>query len=233
MQRPRSCGGRPSRSGFNPHPAFWPDATRVTVCLGCIRVAVFQSSSGQKAGCNLRTDGMIVSISFSRFQSSSGQKAGCNNLESHHRVARFVGFNPHPARRPDATSITPMGVAPSTEFSILIRPEGRMQRDEYFGLVQDLQSFNPHPARRPDATSVVVTPVTRTVDWFQSSSGQKAGCNASRCSFSSSVSSMFQSSSGQKAGCNDERSAMLFPRSRGFNPHPARRPDATTPPART
>ena len=73
-----------------------------------------------------------------------------------------------------------------------------MQRDEYFGLVQDLQSFNPHPARRPDATSVVVTPVTRTVDWFQSSSGQKAGCNASRCSFSSSVSSMFQSSSGQK-----------------------------------
>ena len=139
-------------AGFNPHPArkagcngrghavdvlpgqvsissgLLADATRVTVCLGCIRVAVFQSSSGQKAGCNLRTDGMIVSISFSRFQSSSGQKAGCNNLEkspSCRQICRFQSasgqkagcnldnprwvlrrqpsFNPHPARRPDAT----------------------------------------------------------------------------------------------------------------------------------
>ena len=37
---------------------------------------------------------------------------------------------------------------------------------------------------------------------FQSSSGQKAGCNLSS-QVSASVSSVFQSSSGQKAGCNE------------------------------
>ena len=124
-----------------------------------------------------------------------------------------------------------------------------MQRDEYFGLVQDLQSFNPHPARRPDATSVVVTPVTRTVDWFQSSSGQKAGCNytpgavvnlsANRVSIlirpegrmqpdvgtAVTATDAFQSSSGQKAGCNALSVVKGIPA--GFNPHPARRPDAT------
>ena len=61
---------------------------------------VFQSSSGQKAGCNrgshsCRTVRMV-------FQSSSGQKAGCN------APGAGIDVNPGPV-------------------SILIRPEGRMQ----------------------------------------------------------------------------------------------------------
>ena len=66
------------------------------------------------------------------FQSSSGQKAGCNS-----RLPRGFAFSPG-----------------AEQVSILIRPEGRMQQ----------------PVRKG-------SPMTcwRT---FQSSSGQKAGCNA-------------------------------------------------------
>ena len=85
------------------------------------------------------------------------------------------GFNPHPARRPDATL-----PAPVPAFTSL--------------------GFNPHPARRPDATSdspryrqghdvsILIRPecgcnkhgdiiLSAWPLWFQSSSGQKAGCN--------------------------------------------------------
>ena len=68
----------------------------------------FQSSPGQKAGCNLPR----------RQQSSPGQKAGCN--------AASRRFNPHPARRPDAIS-DGGSMTPWPSVSILTRPEGRMQ----------------------------------------------------------------------------------------------------------
>ena len=85
-------------------------------------------------------------------------------------------FNPHPARRPDAT--------------------GSTQRRQ---TSTSRASFNPHPARRPDATprhgddlhrgavSILIRPEGRMqqagetrhlmTTKFQSSSGQKAGCN--------------------------------------------------------
>ena len=63
---------------------------------------LFQSSSGQKAGCNI-PKGAIVATAVLRFQSSSGQKAGCN---LHHDGSERA-FQP--------------------VVSILIRPEGRMQ----------------------------------------------------------------------------------------------------------
>ena len=109
-------------------------------------------------------------------------------------------FNPHPARRPDATRegnamrrdrtvsilIRPEGrmqlklpvitLAPAP-VSILIRPEGRMQPSAPTRTSGPSMSFNPHPARRPDATGVRGTTT--------------CGCTS-------------------------------------FNPHPARRPDATT-----
>ena len=184
------------------------------------------------------------------FQSSSGQKAGCN-LHGSASCGRIpTGFNPHPARRPDATGDLYLRMA-DRGVSILIRPEGRMQRLLVGGgIALCAGSFNPHPARRPDATSrklaltnstgcscfnphparrpdatvdliktipprfhvsILIRPegrmqLTLNIMWdssplFQSSSGQKAGCNPivgrmSRCSW------LFQSSSGQKAGCN-------------------------------
>ena len=87
------------------------------------------------------------------------------------------------------------------DVSILIRPEGRMQ--PLRSACKRLASFS-----------------------FQSSSGQKAGCNAGTCDAVLRDPSGFQSSSGQKAGCNRMNRILATNVSR-FNPHPARRPDAT------
>src|SRR5579871_2462570 len=60
-------------------------------------------------------------------------------------------FNPHPARRPDATPTRRhRGAGPAV--SILIRPEDRMPRRRRYSGRGALGGFNPHPARRPDAT---------------------------------------------------------------------------------
>ena len=181
------------------------------------------------------------------FQSSSSQKAGCNQRQ----------------------------ISPSeqmTMVSILIQPEGRMQRAGHCP-AGGPSSFNPHPARRPDATSKSVS-FSRITPRFQSSSSQKVGCNCPppflapfMKLFQSSSSQkagcnppsggavwrdvMFQSSSSQKAGCNSQardyiEAHKLFQSSSSqkagcnpgiqgftlrfvpcFNPHPARRPDAT------
>src|SRR5262249_10140824 len=61
----------------------------------------FQSSSGPKAGCYVvRTT--LIGLS-SVFQSSSGPKAGWYTVVLS-RAEPMAGFNPHPARRPDATT---------------------------------------------------------------------------------------------------------------------------------
>ena len=62
--------------------------------------------------------------------------------------------------------------------------------------------FNPHPARRPDATRGVIDPYLLAWWLFQSSSGQKAGCNSPSSESVGLNNIVFQSSSGQKAGCN-------------------------------
>ena len=119
------------------------------------------------------------------------------------------------------------GVRHGISVSILIQPEGRMQHlvvgplgdPEVFQsssspkagcngasrgrVTTALLSFNPHPARRPDATSHMALLREREAHEFQSSSSPKAGCNARRLRWPCTA------------------------RSLGFNPHPARRPDAT------
>ena len=85
--------------------------------------------------------------------------------------------------------------------------------------------FNPHPARRPGATSATYG-VRSTLLPFQSSPGQKAGCNLSRTTFRV-IWARFQSSPGQKAGCNPSASLVMRMSGSCFNPHPARRPGAT------
>ena len=112
---------------------------------------VFQSSPGQKAGCNTTT--WAPRRKLRRFQSSPGQKAGCNCGICGVRETTTVGFNPHPARRPGATFGGRFTPIPKTLFqsspgqkagcnrrpagplwlgipavSILTRPEGRVQQ---------------------------------------------------------------------------------------------------------
>ena len=204
----------------------------------------FQSSPGPKAGCYPGHQ-IIWPVRVCEFQSSPGPKAGCYTTPGGH-TADSPGFNPHPARRPDATAVWHRSARPGA-VSILTRPEGRM-----LPVVKDVGSL---------------------VDGFQSSPGPKAGCylepehNDERhiwvsiltrpegrmlqieqglTSLSTLVSiltrpegrmllkaieakrydSKFQSSPGPKAGCyralRSEPSTACC-----FNPHPARRPDAT------
>ena len=152
---------RPSFGGFGLRELF-------------VWMAMFQSSSGQNAGCNVRAIATVPPIAS--FQSSSGLLAGCNRLAVVHAVA------PQP-------------------ISILIQPEGRMQRVPARRLCLLASRFNPHPARRPDATTMLHS-VLRRRQLFQSSSGQKAGCN-------------------KPTSCESREGIT------SFNPHPARRPDAT------
>ena len=248
-----------------------------------LEATLFQSSSGQKAGCNAAGSSLRCSR-HRMFQSSSGQKAGCNPFDApctmpdvrvsilirpSGRMQRHTdpgSFNPHPARRP----------GPRQAVSILIRPEGRMQLAiaAVWAMGMEFQSssgqkagcnfpidviihrssrFNPHPARRPDATLIACSAHVGVVMAFQSSSGQKAGCNGHWITLRYARQALFQSSSGQKAGCNwatpmrycqcHSVSILIRPEGRmqppvsltlttwagsGFNPHPARRPDATT-----
>ena len=108
----------------------------------------FQSSPGQKAGCNgtLTIGGTTIS---DMFQSSPGQKAGCNPQASASSTTEAC-FNPHPARRPGAT-LHSCQSGHCLFVSILTRPEGRVQLPEILSYRGTLK--------------------------FQSSPGQKAGCN--------------------------------------------------------
>ncbi len=108
---------------------------------------VFQSSSSPKAGCYCY--GMSGAGNPDKFQSSSSPKAGC--YIPHQQIKKWGdGFNPHPARRLDATVYTVKTGRPKT-VSILIQPEGWMLPVTMGGIIQQ-PCFNPHPARRLDAT---------------------------------------------------------------------------------
>ena len=189
----------------------------------------FQSSSGQKAGCNtvvpsrMRCIGIGVSILIrpegrmqrsgelyglagaSLFQSSSGQKAGCNSYHGPGFSSRPSGFNPHPARRPDATSIAGL---PHPCHSHCFNPHPARRPDATsfdpsIGVALDPRGFNPHPARRPDAT--------RRGQWISSDALEVSILIRPEGRMQPVVDNLFD-------GCVDPR----------FNPHPARRPDATS-----
>ena len=135
---------------FNPHPARRPGATAAKRRASGLCQNWFQSSPGQKAGCNCCRPPMYRSVP-SEFQSSPGQKAGCNWTAGTDADGYDV-------------------------VSILIRPEGRVQLDSRDRRRRVRRGFNPHPARRPGATvRVFWMPVASPR--FQSSPGQKAGCN--------------------------------------------------------
>ena len=159
--------------GFNPHPARRPGATidgyanialrimvsiltrpegRVQHCAGAASSMErgFQSSPGQKAGCNrpaLDAEGPQL-----WFQSSPGQKAGCNLVVRPEVVMglRVVSILTRPEGRVQRLAHCERWV-PRVPVSILTRPEGRVQLRRDVGIDRSL--------------------------WFQSSPGQKAGCN--------------------------------------------------------
>ena len=148
-------------------------------------------------------------VGLSVFQSSSGQKAGCNPMgvqnvcERHLLVSILIrpegrmqlSESARPILFPGSTGVsTPVSILIRPEgrmqpqlstqanttaiyVSILIRPEGRMQRPLFVHSLVHRVGFNPHPARRPDATSATNQVDLRVYPLFQSSSGQKAGCN--------------------------------------------------------
>ena len=109
-------------------------------------------------------------------------------------------FNPHPARRPDATG---GNWARTSCRCTSFNPHPARRPDATIYLCQhalSMGSFNPHPARRPDATCASPQ-IGQDFNLFQSSSGPKTGCYYTLNSLAIT------------GNC--------------FNPHPARRPDAT------
>ena len=133
-----------------------------------------------------------------RLPVASGPKAGCDPIRRS-MTPSMPSFNPHPARRPDATSSCR---PPPTPWL----------------------SFNPHPARRPDATlSGYVAAHQERVSIPIRPEGRM---RRSICPSPSRTTAPFQSPSGPKAGCDSWATAQATRRA-GFNPHPARRPDAT------
>ena len=164
-----------------------------------VAAPVFQSSPGQKAGCN--AGGFVGERLKFLFQSSPGQKAGCNRGPVDDPVYVLdVSILTRPEGRMQPSHTRAFGV--DVSVSILTRPEGRMQQ-----VCQPCREY-------------------RALE-FQSSPGQKAGCNVLLVP-SPTPQGMFQSSPGQKAGCNRRPNRHRSSLSQRFNPHPARRPDATT-----
>ena len=116
------------------------------------RTTTFQSSSSPKTGCKRFTcqtcgdsyhvsiliqpeDRMQAMISTSHtdvhlFQSSSSPKTGCKIPRGPRSAGVGGSFNPHPARRPDASRCGSMDSASTERVSILIQPEDRMQVHE-------------------------------------------------------------------------------------------------------
>ena len=206
---------------FNPHPARRPDATR----RPRFRPAGqrFQSSSGQKAGCNfldaLCAFGLLeVSILIrpeGRMQRSARRQRVAWPLVS--ILIRPEGRMQRSARRQRVA--WPL-------VSILIRPEGRMQQPATPITGKGMTKFQSSSGQKAGCNGSGQVGIHR-LSLFQSSSGQKAGCNPGKTRTTTRL-EMFQSSSGQKAGCNRRRTNSAARVSR-FNPHPARRPDATAP----
>ena len=209
--------GSQSCHRFNPHPARRPDATWAygsltgRTILGDVSILIRPEGRMQLAGsaCWLAGRSLL-------FQSSSGQKAGCNSDEmiravcsfrlgrvsilirpegrmqlwfrrAHNRTASWsvvsILIRPEGRMQPDFSQPGRPWTVDVRQVSILIRPEGRMQHRQ------------PPAARAINAASVsiLIRPEGRMQRWqqarkiphhelteFQSSSGQKAGCNIQR-----------------------------------------------------
>ncbi len=133
-----------------------------------------------------------------RFQSSPGPKAGC------YYVVLIVqsmmnSFNPHPARKPDATQYNKLLYFTSVRFQSSPGPKAGCYELEIC------------PVTGKQSVSILTRPESRMLQQKQ----------YKRLSLKE-----FQSSPGPKAGCYVGRKSVQIRLTR-FNPHPARKPDAT------
>ncbi len=231
-------------NGFNPHPAWKPDATELLTDF-LANLDEFQSSPGLEAGCDTQTraeepTSEPVSI-LTRLGSRMRRWASwCWCVSS-------SSFNPHPAWKPDATrSCRRTGI---NRACFNPHPAWKPDATSALQLMREARTcFNPHPAWKPDATFLARHNIPVASE-FQSSPGLEAGCDFGVFSFLSCIPSFnphpawkpdatrerggraremetFQSSPGLEAGC-DHRAGDAAPRQLSFNPHPAWKPDAT------
>ena len=149
----------------------------------------------------MQLEAMQTVIDTFGFQSSSSPRAGCNRARAGSCPLRWTGFNPHPARGPDATLTGAQLHGNAVQVSILIQPEGRMQPRTSPPFPGIPPCFNPHPARGPDATGVAELHHVKVQG----------------------VSILIQ----PEGRMQHIVVGMPFALSKCFNPHPARGPDAT------
>ena len=164
-----------------------------------------------------------TSPSASWFQSSPGQKAGCNLVVRPEVVMglRVVSILTRPSGRVQLEGC--VGTRGVPAVSILTRPEGRVQ--PLTPSTATLTAcFNPHPARRPGAT--VPFPVVRSPSGFNPHPARRPGATSDPAwSFLAALDvSILTRPEGRvqpNAASARQRSCSRF------NPHPARRPGAT------
>ena len=210
-----TAAGRRSWRSFNPHPARRPDARiRELRRLVGVPVSILIQPEDRMQVVGHQPAVVPVSILIQP-EDRMGQRVSIL-IQPEDRMQEPLGhqtssptlpsFNPHPARRPDAS-----------QHLHVVRPHGH-------------NGFNPHPARRPDARRCSDGKVFACLT-FQSSSSPKTGCRSAGNSLRVLPQlRMFQSSSSPKTGCKSHFVNKVAARY-GFNPHPARRPDASRTPA--
>jgi len=194
MRRGGMAGRRESSKGFNPHPTRRPDATcyiRNTRRFNPHPTRRPDATRGNRyyyysnmVSTLIRPEGRMrqgrldLLLNDLLFQPSSDPKAGCDNYTKFY-LARIVGFNPHPTRRPDATQSSIIAWR-SLGVSTLIRPEGRMRPAETSA---NLSQARFQPSSDPKAgCDMTISKFSGREERFQPSSDPKAGCDACRMS---------------------------------------------------
>ncbi len=133
---------------FNPHPAFWPDATCHLSHLSRGYVW-FQSSPGLLAGCNSHlpvVGGHVDHVSILTRPSGRMQHQPGDHVAQVVRVSILT----RPSGRMQQGCFIPIRAV--CDVSILTRPSGRMQPRGLCVANDAPRGFNPHPAFWPDAT---------------------------------------------------------------------------------
>jgi len=230
---------------FNPHPTRRPGAT-LTWASRCGAIRTFQPSPDPKAGCDDTNVSTI--LASDAFQPSPDPKAGCDAVHratKHHcrgvstltrpegRVRRCPQsdetplsgcFNPHPTRRPGATSVEVAGDAVGSEFQP--SPDPKAGCDHRRGICEGCRECVSTLTRPEGRVRHGVTVTIYAMAKFQPSPDPKAGCDSwDRETRSSSP--WFQPSPDPKAGCDAKKERKKCINNASFNPHPTRRPGAT------
>ncbi len=111
----------------------------------------FQSSPGSEAGCNFVSSTIKYEPGVT-FQSSPGSEAGCNCLTLNGTTRSVACSNPHPARKPGATSIVPVIQSRMLMFQSSPGSEAGCNANRRRPVRLEAVCSNPHPARKPGAT---------------------------------------------------------------------------------